>query len=118
MPIEKNWFFMKIAFHDRDRRGIFIHQNQLTDSPFKPGDRFALKKGQFDLFTLTIITDAEGDILFDKNGIFIERSRRVDMLLGGIFDEYVVEIEPHMPNTLQLRPIEIVKAEREPGKKI
>ncbi|MDJ0912326.1 MAG: hypothetical protein QNI95_02095 [Desulfobacterales bacterium] len=108
---------MKIAFHDRDRRGIFIHQKQLTDSSFKPGDRFALKKGQFDLFTLTIIKDTEGDILFDKNGIFIERSRRVDMLLGGIFDEYVVEVEPHAPNTLQLRPLEIVEEERATGQK-
>lgn len=99
----------QIAFYDPERKGMFIHIDQLLDSPFKVGDRFSLRKGKRELFAMTIIKDDQGDIFFDKNGIFIERTRRIDVLLGGIFDEYVFYIEPHIPATIKIRPLEIVK---------
>ncbi|MEE9497322.1 MAG: hypothetical protein V3V39_12405 [Desulfobacterales bacterium] len=42
------------------------------------------------------------------NGIFIERTRRIDILLGGIFDEYVLYIESGIPGSIKLRPLEAV----------
>ena len=80
------------ALHDRDRRGILIPASELEDSGLAIGDRFTLKKGQRDLFTVALIKHDTGEILFDRSGIFIERTRRVDILLGGIFDEYQVQI--------------------------
>jgi hypothetical protein len=103
----------QIAFYDPDRKGMFIHKDQLKDSPFKVGDRFSLRKGKRELFAVTIIKDPEGDIIFDKNGLFIERSRRIDILLGGIFDEYVFYIEPELTGTIKIKPLEIVKNERQ-----
>jgi len=99
----------QIAFYDPDRKGMFIHADQLADSPFNVGDRFSLRKGKRELFAMTIIKDDQGDIFFDKNGIFIKRSRKIDILLGGIFDEYVFYIEPEIPGTLKIKPLEIVK---------
>ncbi len=99
----------QIAFYDPERKGMFIHIDQLQDSPFKVGDRFALRKGKRELFAITIIKDDQGDIFFDKNGIFIERTRKIDILLGGIFDEYVFYIEPEIPFTIKIKPVEIVK---------
>jgi len=98
-----------IAFYDPDRKGIFIHYDQLKDSPFKVGDRFSVRKGKRELFAMTIIKDDNGDIFFDKKGIFIERTRKIDILLGGIFDEYIFYIEPEIPETIKLKPLEIVK---------
>ena len=98
----------QIAFYDPDRKGMFIHIDQLTDSPFQVGDRFSLRTGKRELFSITIIKDDQGDIFFDKKGIFIERSRKIDVLLGGIFDEYVFYIEPEIPATIKLKPLEIV----------
>jgi hypothetical protein len=99
----------QIAFYDPERKGMFIHIDQLADSPFKVGDRFSLRKGKRELFAITIIKDEQGDIFFDKKGIFIERTRKIDILLGGIFDEYLFYIEPEIPATIKIRPLEIVK---------
>jgi len=88
---------------------MFIHADQLVDSPFAVGDRFSLRKGKRELFAITIIKDNHGDIFFDKQGIFIERTRKIDILLGGIFEEYIFYIEPEIPATIKLKPLEIVK---------
>lgn len=99
----------QIAFYDPDRKGILIHKDQLADTPFQVGDRFSVRKGKRELFAVTIIKDADGDIVFDKRGIFVERTRKIDILLGGIFDEYVVYIEPEIPGTIKLKALEIVQ---------
>jgi hypothetical protein len=102
----------QIAFYDPERRGMFIHIDQLADSPFKVGDRFSLRKGKRELFAMTLIRDERGDIFFDKQGIFIERTRKIDMLLGGIFDEYVFYIEPEIPGSIKIKPLDIVRETR------
>jgi hypothetical protein len=99
---------LPVANYDSDRKGIFIHKNELNDSSFKVGDRFSVKVGKQDLFAISIAKDDKGDIVFDKNGIFIERTRRIDILLGGIFDEYVLYIESDTPGSIKLRPLEAV----------
>ena len=99
----------QIAVYDPDRKGILIHKDQLTGSPFKVGDRFLVRKGKRELFALTIIRDKNGDIIFDKRGIFIERTRKIDILLGGIFDEYVFYIEPEIPQTIKIKALEVVR---------
>ena len=99
---------LPLANYDADRKGIFIHKNQLIDSSFKVGDRFSVKVGKQDLFAISIIKDHQGEIVFDKNGIFIERTRRIDILLGGIFDEYVLYIESDTQGSIKLRPLEAV----------
>ena len=98
----------QIAIYDADRKGIFIHRAQLKEFPFEIGDRFAVKKGQKEIFTLAIVKDEGGDIVYDKAGIFIARTRRVDVFLGGIFDEYVIFFESHKPNTFKIKPLEMV----------
>ena len=99
----------QIAFYDPERKGMFIHIDQLADSPFNVGDRFSLRTGKRELFAITIIKDDQGAIFFDKKGIFIGRSRRIDVMLGGIFDEYVFYIEPEIPETIKIKPLDIVK---------
>ena len=99
---------LPVANYDSDRKGIFIHQNQLIDSGFKKGDRFSVKVGKQDLFAISIVKDNKGDIVFDKNGIFIERTRRIDILLGGIFKEYVLYLESDPPESIKIRPLEAV----------
>ena len=99
---------LPVANYDPDRKGIFIHKNELNDSSFKVGDRFSVKIGKQDLFAITIIKDDKGDIVYDKNGIFIERTRRIDILLGGIFDEYVLYIESDPQGSIKLKPLEAV----------
>ena len=99
----------QIAFYDPDRKGILIHKDQLADTPFEVGNRFSVRKGKRELFAMTIIKDDNGDIFFDKRGIFIERTRKIDIMLGGIFDEYVLYIEPEIPGTIKLKALEIVK---------
>jgi uncharacterized protein with ATP-grasp and redox domains len=99
----------QIAFYDPDRKGILIHRDQLVDTPFAVGDRFSVRKGKRELFAMTIIKDNNGEIIFDKRGIFIERTRKIDVLLGGIFDEYAVYIEPEIPDTIKLKAREIVE---------
>ena len=108
MTAPKNIIDKPTANYDPDRKGIFIHQNQLDDSGFKVGDRFSVKVGKQDLFAISLVKDDKGDIVYDKNGIFIERTRRIDILLGGIFDEYVVYIESDPQGSIKLRPLEAV----------
>ena len=98
----------QIAIYDPDRKGIFIHKDQFEGSHFKVGDKFSVKKGQRELFALTIVKDDQGDIIFDKTGLFIERTRRIDIFLGGIFDEYVIYLETEKPNTIKIKPLEMV----------
>ena len=97
-----------IAFYDPERKGIFIHTDQLKESPFEIGDRFSVRKGKRELFAMTLIKDDTGEIFYDKKGIFIERTRKIDILLGGIFDEYVIYIEPEIPLTIKIKALEIV----------
>ena len=97
-----------IAFYDPERKGIFIHSDQLRESPFEIGDRFTVRKGKRELFAMTIIKDNSGEIFYDKKGIFIERTRKIDILLGGIFDEYVIYIEPELQHTIKIKALEIV----------
>jgi hypothetical protein len=99
---------LPVANYDSDRKGIRIHKNQLNDSGFEVGDRFSVKVGKQDLFAITIVKDDKGDIVYDKNGIFIKRTRRIDILLGGIFDEYVFSIESDPSGSIKLRPLEAV----------
>lgn len=94
------------ALHDRDRRGILIPASELDGSGLAIGDRFMLKKGQRDLFAVTLVKHETGDIFFDRSGIFIERTRRVDILLGGIFDEYQVEIVDADPPLLFIKTMD------------
>ena len=97
--IKQNDGNIRKAIHDKERRGILIPSSQLDDSGLAAGDRFTLKKGQRDLFAVTLVRDDRGEIIFDRSGIFVERTRRIDILLGGIFEEYQVEIldtEPPM----------------------
>jgi hypothetical protein len=98
----------RIAIYDADRKGIFIHGDQLRNTPYLVGDRFSVKKGQKELFALTIVRDKSGDIVFDKTGIFIERTRRVDVFMGGIFDEYVLFFDLAQPNAFKIKPLEMV----------
>lgn len=108
MVSEKDIAGLPIANYDSDRKGIFIHKNELAHSSFALGDRFSIKVGKQDLFAITIVKDDKGDIVYDKNGIFIKRTRRIDILLGGIYDDYVLYIEPDSPGTIKIRPLEAV----------
>ena len=96
-----------IANYDPERKGIFIHRDQLAGSPFSVGDRFALRRGKHQIFSVTIIRDEKGEFFFDKSGIFIQRTRRLDILLGGIFEQFVFYLEPEFPLTIKIRPLEI-----------
>jgi hypothetical protein len=106
MPSETD--LSNIAFYEKERKGIYIHASLLKDSPFAPGDRFSVRTGKTQLFTVTIKKDDTGDIFYDRHGIFIQRTRLVDMLMGGIFDKYVVTMAQDPPGTITLRPLEIV----------
>jgi hypothetical protein len=97
----------RLALNDPQRRGILIPANQLVDAPFAVGDRFKVKMGQKDLFAVLIVKDPQGDILYDRTGIFIERTRRVDMFLGGVFDTLGVEILSGDPQAIRIRPLDI-----------
>lgn len=74
--------------------------------PLKSGDRFSIHRGRRELFTLKIKWDDSGDILLDRNGIFIRRTRRIDILLGGIFDELCLDDAGEEPEALVLRPLQ------------
>ena len=106
MALKKN-NAQRLALNDPQRRGILIPASQLVDTAFAVGDRFMVKRGQKDLFALAIVPHAQGDILFDRTGIFIERTRRVDMFLGGVFDTFAVEIHDGEAPTLRIRPLDI-----------
>ena len=98
--------YKELAVYDKERKGIFIHKNQLDDNAFQVGDRFSIKQNTPELFSIALVKNDKGDILFDKNGIFILRNRRVDILLGGIFDEYFIEINLGKRPKIILRPLE------------
>ncbi len=98
----------RIAFHDRERKGIFIHAALLAQTPFTRGDRFSLQTFKTKLFTVTIQRDEHGEILYDRHGIFLPRSRLVDMRMGGIFEKHVVTIDADPPGAITLRPLEIM----------
>jgi len=102
----------RIACYEEERRGIFIHRDLLQGTPFRPGDRFAILPRPAQLFSVTLVRDPAGPILFDRHGIFLERTRRLDVLLGGIFERYAVLLDPARPETLRLRPLEAL---RDPG---
>ena len=108
MESKKDVAGLPVANYDADRKGIFIHKNQLNDSNFKVGDRFSVKVGKQDLFAISIVRDDKGKIVYDKSGIFIKRTRRIDILLGGIFKEYVLYFETDRPDAIKLRPLEAV----------
>ncbi|MBL0714853.1 MAG: hypothetical protein JJV98_14255 [Desulfosarcina sp.] len=97
----------RLALNDPQRRGILIPANQLIDTALAVGDRFKVKRGQKDLFALVIVKDEQGDILYDRTGIFLERTRRVDMFLGGVFDTFSIEILDGDPPALRIRPLDI-----------
>jgi hypothetical protein len=100
--------FRRIAFYEKERKGIFIHADLLKDSPFQLGDRFSIRPKPTQLFSVTIGKDDTGDIIYDRHGIFISRTRRVDILMGGIFEKYIVYIEQDEPLSIKLRPLKVV----------
>jgi len=108
MASQKDIADLPVANYDRHRNGIFIHKNQLINSNFNVGDRFSIKVGKQELFTISIVRDAKGEIIYDQKGIFIERTRRIDILLGGIFDQYVLYIESEPQGSIKIRPLEAV----------
>jgi hypothetical protein len=108
MASKKDIADLPVANYDPDRKGIFIHKNQLINSSFNVGDRFSIKVGKQELFAISIVRDAKGEIVYDKKGIFIERTRRIDILLGGIFDQYVLYIESGPQESIKIRPLEAV----------
>jgi len=108
MASKKDIADLPVANYDPDRKGIFIHKNQLINSSFNVGDRFSIKVGKQELFAISIVRDAKGEIVYDKKGIFIERTRRIDILLGGIFDQYVLYIESEPQQSIKIRPLEAV----------
>ncbi len=97
----------RLALNDPQRRGILIPASQLANTGLSVGDRFKVKMGQKDLFAVLIVKDDNGDILYDRTGIFIERTRRVDMFLGGVFDTFGVEVQEDDPPGLRIRPLDI-----------
>lgn len=97
---------IEIALYDEQRKGIFIHRDQLKGTGFTSGDRFSIHKGKRKLFALTIVKDDQGEIFYDKAGIFIPRTRRVDILMGGIFEAYTVKTVPEHPDRLIIMPLE------------
>jgi hypothetical protein len=97
----------RLALDDPRRRGILIPASQLVDTGLTVGDRFSVKRGQKELFAVLIVKDAQGDILYDRAGIFIERTRRVDMFLGGVFDTFRVEFRAGDPPALCIRPLDV-----------
>jgi hypothetical protein len=93
------------AIHDPERRGILIPASQLQGTPFQEGDRFTVRKGQREFFCLILQKDTDGDIVFEKYGIFIPRSRRVDAYIGGIFHEFTVDFPPEHPDRMKIKPV-------------
>ena len=95
----------KGAVHDPERRGILIPASQLADTVFREGDRFTVRKGQREFFSLLIQKDPKGDIVFEKYGVFIPRTRRVDAYLGGIFHEFNVDFPEAHPDRMKITPV-------------
>ena len=99
----------RIALYDRQRKGIFIHADQLRGTPFRPGDRFAARPDGHRLFAVALVRSETGDILYGNQGIFVARTRRIDALLGGIFERYAVFHTAARPERITLRPLEILR---------
>jgi hypothetical protein len=83
MASTKTKDYQAIGVYDGERRGIFIHADQLRSGPYQPGDRFVVRTGKQVPFTLKIVKNAQGPIIFDRSGLFIAHTRRIDILLGG-----------------------------------
>jgi hypothetical protein len=98
----------RIALYDRERKGIFIHADLLRGTLFRPGDRFVARPAGRELFAVAIARDEDGDIFYGNQGIFVARTRRIDILMGGIFDKYVVFVSAANPDVIKLRPLDIV----------
>ncbi len=98
----------RIALYDRERKGIFIHADLLRDTPFKPGDRFAVRPAGRQLFAVAIVRHENGGIFYGNQGIFVARTRRIDSLMGGIFDKYVIFTSTAQPDVIKLRPLEVL----------
>lgn len=97
---------MPRAIHDPQRRGILIPAEALSGTRFQPGDRFSVRKGKQAFFTLKLTLDPKGPILFDRQGVMIERTRRVDILLGGIFDTFEIDLAEADAGFLTIRPLD------------
>ena len=102
-PADEN---LRTAVNDRERGGILIPAGELVDTDLAIGDRFRIKMGHPGLFMVTLVKDPKGDIFFDRSGIFIARTRRVDSLLGGIFDQYGVELVVDEPPLLRIKTLD------------
>ena len=72
------------------------------------GDRYTVRAGRQEFFTLTLARDPHGEFIVDRQGLLIRRTRRVDLYLGGIFDEFVFELPEDQPDILKVRPLDIV----------
>ena len=105
MTVTSRLALRKGAIHDPERRGILIPASQLEGSPFTEGDRFSIRKGQRDFFCVIIQRDPDGDIIFEKYGIFIPRTRRVDAYMGGIFHEFTVDFPPGHADRMKIAPV-------------
>ncbi len=97
-----------MALYDPDRKGIFIPMDQLPASRVAVGDRYTVRPGRQEFFTLTLIKDDQGEFIVDRQGLLIRRTRRVDLYLGGIFDQFVFEFPEAQPEILKVRPLDIV----------
>lgn len=95
---------MPKAIHDPQRRGILIPAESLIGTRFEIGDRFSVRKGKQAFFTLKLVLDPKGPILFDRQGVMIERTRRVDILLGGIFDTFEIDLSEADGGVITIRP--------------
>jgi hypothetical protein len=98
--------YQAIGVYDTHRRGIFIHADQLSPGPYRPGDRFAVRKGKQEPFTIKIVKNSQGPFIFDRNGLFIARTRRIDILLGGIFDAYAIFFDSKHDDLMIIRSLE------------
>ena len=106
MTVKSSLACQMMALYDPDRRGILIPENQLKQTPFKIGDRFTIRKGQREFFCIIIQKDPEGDIPFEKYGIFIRRTKRVDAYMGGLFERFRAAPVPEHPDRLKISPLE------------
>jgi hypothetical protein len=106
MTVKSSLACQMMAMHDPDRRGILVPANQLAQTPFKEGDRFSIRKGQREFFCVIIQKDPRGDIPYEKYGIFIRRTKRVDAYMGGLFERFRVTPVKDHPDRLKISPLE------------
>jgi len=108
MTLPQNIPTASMALYDPDRKGIFIPREQLPAQRVAVGDRYSVRPGRQEFFTLTLTRDPRGEFIVDRQGLLIRRTRRVDLYLGGIFDEFVFEFPEDRPDILKVRPLDIV----------